>query len=103
NYIFDSGTIAISIGGRVYSTAYNAADDSASIAANLVAAINGDGSGVATASSSGGTIGLQSRATGSQVSFALSYSWKWDAADFSNASFTASGPGALSGGTDGPA
>jgi RHS repeat-associated protein len=103
NYIYDSGTVAISLGGRVYSTAYNAADDSASMAAHLAAAINGDGLGVATASASGGTIGLQSRATGSQVSFALSYSWKWDTADFPNPSFTASGPSGLSGGTDGPA
>jgi RHS repeat-associated protein len=103
NYIYDSGTVAISIGGTVYSTAFNSADDSASIAAKLAAAINGDGSGAATASSSGGTINLQSRATGSQVSFTLSYSWKWDTADFSNPSFTASGPSALSGGTDGPA
>jgi RHS repeat-associated protein len=103
NYIYDSGTVAISIGGTVYSTAFNSADDSASLAAKLAAAINGDGSGAATASSSGGTINLQSRATGSQVSFTLSYSWKWDTADFSNPSFTASGPSGLSGGTDGPA
>ncbi len=58
---------------------------------------------VAIATSSGGTLSLTSRATGNQVSFALSYSWTWDTANFSNPSFTASRPNALSGGTDGPA
>ncbi|HEV3037570.1 MAG TPA: NucA/NucB deoxyribonuclease domain-containing protein [Candidatus Angelobacter sp.] len=103
SYIFDAGTVVLTIGGSTYRVAYNASDTSTTVAANLANAINGDGSGVATASASGGTISLQSRATGSQVSFALAYSWTWDTADFSSPSFTASGPGTLNGGTDGPA
>src|SRR5437016_5305550 len=89
------------VGGRAYTAAYSVANPN--VADNLAAAINADGLGVAIATSSGGIISLQSRATGSQVSCALSYSWSWDRTDFSSPSFTASGPSALSGGADGAA
>src|SRR5258708_7661501 len=101
-YIYDSGTVSITIGGRVYTAQYDASDSSASIAANLAAAINADLSCSATATSSAGTGNLPSRATGSQLSYSLASSWTWDTADFTSPSFIASGPNTISGRTDGP-
>src|SRR5258708_6671024 len=101
-YIYDSGAISINVSGYVYTAHYDANDTSASIAATLAAAINADSSGPLTASASGSTVYLASRATGSQLSYSLSSSWAWDSVDFTAPSFTASGSNSISGGTDGP-
>jgi RHS repeat-associated protein len=99
---YDTGTVSVAVGGIVETVNYGQSDTPTTIASNLTAKFNTDPSSVATGSSSGGTLNLTSKATGSGSNYSLSASTTWNSAQFSTASFTTTPSGAdLTGGTNG--
>lgn len=99
--VYDSGTVAITVNGYGKSTSFGQNDTTSTIAANLAAAINGDGSEPVTASASGSSISLTTKQTGSSVNYSLSASDSYDSGDFSSSSFTALPSGStLTGGSE---
>lgn len=94
----DSGTVSANISGTVYTVTYGANDTSATIAANLAAAIN-SGS-LATASVSGSAVGLTSKIAGTAGDYSLSGSYTWNSNQFVSPSFTIATSGAITGAKD---
>ena len=100
--IYDSGTVSATVGGREETVNYGQNDTPTTIATNLAAKFNGDSGSLVTASASGSTVDLTSKATGSGSNYSLSKSVTWNSGKFSNPSFSAtpSGPD-LTGGANG--
>jgi hypothetical protein len=100
--VCDSGTVTLTVGGHADSTSWGCNATAAGIASSLVTAINNDGAALVTASASGATLNLTSRAAAS----AANYSWSLtvsdgDPADFGPGSFSGSPAAAsMTGGTD---
>src|SRR5579864_4102910 len=99
---YDAGVVTITVNGHSDSYSYGSGDSSSSVAAGLKTAINNDGGAFVTASVSGSTISLASKATGTAANYSLSSSYTYDTTDFTSPSFTTGNSGgALSGGTNG--
>ncbi len=100
--ISDSGKVTITVNGHPDSYNFGSGDTTATIAIALANAINGDGGASVTASASGATVNLTSKANGSVTNYSLASSYTWDSTDFSSPSFTTSNSGgALTGGANG--
>jgi RHS repeat-associated protein len=104
-YIYDTGTVQITVNGSSKSTTYSRFSTPSTIALALANAINGDTSYPVTASLSGATINLSSAQPGASTNYSLSVSSVTsDPTDFGagTTSFpaTRSGP-TLTGGIDG--
>jgi RHS repeat-associated protein len=98
--VYDSGGVSVTVNGFTTAPAsYYQSSTTASIAASLASALNASGSPV-TASSSGNTVTMTAKVTGAASDYPVSVSVSYDTQDFSHASFTASGPSALSGGAN---
>lgn len=97
--IYEYGSVNVMVGGDFYTADYYGTETAAQLAAALATVIN-DGS-LVSASVSGSTITLTSRAKGSLANYSLSTSYSYDTTDFSSPAFTPSRSGAsLTGGTD---
>jgi len=100
--VYDSGTVTITVNGHNNQVAFAQNDTAASIASNLVNAINGDSSAAVTASLSGTSVNLTSKATGTAANEPLASSYTFDTTHFSTANFTSASSGTtLTGGTNG--
>ena len=101
---YDTGTVSITVNGHPDSVTYGSTSTPASIASALSSAINGDSGAPVTASASGSTVSLISKATGSATNYSLSASSSTnDPTDFGTASFwpTTSGSALTGGQTNG--
>src|SRR5262249_3023241 len=98
--VYDSGTVTVTVNGHANNTSFGQSSTTSSIASSLASAINGDSAAAVTASSSGSTLTLISKVAGSTGNYSVTTSWTWNTGSFGAASFTASGPGSLTGGTD---
>lgn len=99
--ICDAGAITITVNGHSDSYNFDSSDTTSTIASGLANAINADGAAPVTASASGATVYLTSKATGSAANYSLSSSYSFDSGDFSSPSFTTTNSGgALTGGTN---
>jgi RHS repeat-associated protein len=104
SYIYDTGTISITVNGATKSTTYNSGSSASSIASDLASAINRDSTFPVTAGVSGALITLTSVQAGANTNYALSgASATNDSADFGGPSFAPSFPQGpnLSSGLDG--
>jgi RHS repeat-associated protein len=100
--IYDQGSVTITVNGHSDSATYRQGSDTTTIATGLAAAINGDSASPVTATVSGSTLTLTSKATGAASNYAFSGSSATsDPSDFGGPSFASSPTsGALSGGAD---
>jgi RHS repeat-associated protein len=99
--ICDTGAITITVNGHADSYTFNSSDTTSTIASHLAQNINADSGAPVTASVSGATVYLTSKATGTAANYSLSSSYSFDTADFSSPSFTTtSSGGTLAGGTN---
>jgi RHS repeat-associated protein len=100
-YIYDYGTVAITVNGVRVSASYSQGSTSLTIAGALANAINGNPSYPVTASSANGIVYLTSKQSGASVNYSLSASSSYDTSDFNQPSFTTTTSGAtLAGGAD---
>jgi RHS repeat-associated protein len=97
--VYDSGSISVTVNGFTASATYYQASGTGSIATDLVTALNASGSPV-TASSGGSGVSMTAKVTGAASNYSVSISVSYDSHDFSHSSFTATGPSALTGGTN---
>lgn len=72
--LYDSGTVTATVNGFSKSTSYGQSSTTTTIAAGLASAFNGDGASPVTASSSGASLTLISKATGAGANYNLSAS-----------------------------
>lgn len=104
-YIYDTGTVQITVNGSTKSTTYGRFSSPSSIASALASAINGDTTYPVTAGLSGATINLSSAQPGANTNYSLSVSSVTsDPADFGagTTSFPASTSGpTMTNGVDG--
>jgi RHS repeat-associated protein len=99
--IYDAGTVRITVNGHPDTYSYGQFSSDIGIASGLAALINGDSSAFVTASPSGATVRLTSKAYGNATNYSLSSSYTYDSADFGTPSFTTRNSGsALTGGHD---
>jgi RHS repeat-associated protein len=94
----NGGTVTVTISGTAYSTGYGQGIPQGAIASNLAGAMN-NGS-LVTATASGNTITIVARTTGPGSNYPISTSCTYNAPYFSSCGWSASAPGALSGGAD---
>jgi RHS repeat-associated protein len=97
--VYDNGSISVTVNGFTASAGYYQASGIGSISTDLANALNASGSPV-TASGGGGGVTMTAKATGTASNYPVSVSVSYDSHDFSHASFTASGPSALTGGAN---
>jgi RHS repeat-associated protein len=98
---YNTGTVTVTVSGFAAPANYGQGSTAASVAQALTNSLNGASSPV-TATLSGSSITVTSKTSGSSTNFTLSYSSTNDQpGTFAQPSFAASGPSALSGGTDG--
>jgi len=97
--VYDGGTITVTVNNFAASASYYQASSTGTITTDLITALNASGSPV-TASPSGSGITITANTPGSSSNYSVSISVSYDSQDFSHASFTASGPSSLTGGTD---
>ena len=101
-YVYDTGTVSITVNSSTKSASYFSSSTPSSIAVDLANAINADSAYPVTASITGATVYLTSRQGGTSANYSLSASSSTnDPGDFGSASFngTRSGPN-LTGGQD---
>ncbi len=99
--IWESGTVAVTVGGVRFSTSYGGSTPtSSSIASALVTLLNRAGSPV-SAAVAGAVITITSKVNGSLTDYSLSTSYTYDTSHFDSAAFAATPSGSqLTGGTD---
>jgi pimeloyl-ACP methyl ester carboxylesterase len=105
DHIYNTGSLSIGIGLRVFSYSYNTTDSAATIAAGLAGEMNSAFSLVSATSATtatGATLTVQSTIKGAGTDYPLSVSYSYDTSDFPAPSFAATlpSPAQLSGGTD---
>lgn len=99
---YDAGTVTLTVNGLTKSVSYGQGSTSSGVASALASAFNSDGSASVTATTTGATINLRSKAVGGTTN----YSWTASSATslpgtFAQPSFASSpGSGAMSGGAD---
>jgi RHS repeat-associated protein len=100
-YIYDTGTVWITVNGVKASSAYGQGATVATIVTNLTNAINAINTYPVQATASGMSVILTAKATGAASDYTLSAGRTYDTSDFSVASFSTSVSGAtLTGGVD---
>jgi RHS repeat-associated protein len=95
---YDAGTVNLTINGTEETVNYAQGDTASSVASKFVTAFAGD-TAVAV-NSSGATLAVASKTTGSSTDYAYAVTSTYDSKDFSSPSF-ASKSGSLTGGTNG--
>jgi hypothetical protein len=99
--LYDTGNVSVTVGSTQETVGYGQGDTPSSIAINLANKFNNDATSLVTASPSGATLNLTSKATGSGSNYALSTSSTTSQSQyFSQPSFIGS-PNGMSGGLDG--
>jgi RHS repeat-associated protein len=100
--VCDSGTVLLTVGGHGDSTGWGCDATPAGIASGLANAINNDGAALVSATVSGATLNLTSRAAASTANYSWSVSISdGDPADFGAGSFSGSpAAGSMTGGAD---
>ncbi len=99
---YDSGTVSATVGGHEETVNYSQSDTPTTIATNLTAKFNGDSGSLVTATASGSSVDLTSKAGGSGSNYTLTASVTFNSSKFSHASFSATPSGAyLTGGENG--
>jgi RHS repeat-associated protein len=100
--VYDQGSVTITVSGHSDSAPYAQGSNTTSVATGLAGALNGDAASPVTASASGSTVILTSKATGVASNYSFSgTSATNDATDFGGPSFAPSPTtGVLSGGAD---
>jgi RHS repeat-associated protein len=101
DWVTDGGDVEVTVNGFVGYGSYGAVTDTPTIvAASLASSLNRSGSPV-TATYSGPTVTLTSKATGAAVNYSLSYASNYDDNYWSTPAFTfTTAPSAMSGGHD---
>jgi RHS repeat-associated protein len=72
--LYDTGSVTATVNGFSKSTSYGQGSTTSTVAAGLASAFNGDGASPVTASSSGASLTLTSKATGANTNYSLSAS-----------------------------
>jgi len=99
-YVYDSGTVGITVGGQSVSTGYGQGSSGSSLASSLASSINASSSFPVTATVSGSVLTLTSKVPGTGSNYTISgYSSTNMTSYFSSASFSVSS-GAMTGGTN---
>src|SRR5579859_718382 len=99
--VYDTGTVTVTVNGFSKTVLYGQTDTSTTLASTLAAAFSDPNSPV-SASSSGGTLNLQTPTGAAGINYSLSASSATNNANFTGSSFTATPSGAtLTGGTGG--
>ncbi|MBZ5524412.1 MAG: hypothetical protein LAP21_19415 [Acidobacteriia bacterium] len=96
--IWDSGSVTLTINGRSYGVSYYQGSTSEGLTSEMAALINGDAGGFVTATASGGTMTLTSRASGSATNYAFSSSTSSNNPSFFGAGSFFGPSGTLAGG-----
>lgn len=97
--IHDSGTVSITVNGHTDSVSYGSGDNTITIGAKMVTAINNDLSSPVSAGNSGGMVYLFAKGAGLSTDYAFSSATTFDSSLFTRPSFTTkdSGPTLLGG------
>ncbi|MGH9642931.1 MAG: hypothetical protein ACRD3Q_10925, partial [Terriglobales bacterium] len=100
---YDHGTVSITVNGVLTSVSYGQGSTSSSIATALASAINSNGgiNSLVSASTSGSTVNINAKQSGSQTNYSLSAAASTgDPTDFPDGSFYAASGSSLTGGFD---
>lgn len=99
--VYDSGSVTVTVNGYSQSASYERNSIASTLAITLAAGFNADPASPVTATVSGTTVYLTSKAAGSTVNYSLSTSYTFDTDDFYSPSFWGTPSGAtLTGGSD---
>jgi RHS repeat-associated protein len=86
--IYDSGTISATVNNAIATVSFGQGSTTSTIASALASALQSQAGSFLSASASGGTVTLQSLATGSNVNWTINTSYTYNTQNFSSSSFS---------------